>query len=428
MIIIVGGGPAGRMAALRLASAGRKVTIIEKRKLGGQCVFDGCMLVCGLNDAARAVDEARRLKEIGIIKGEISVDYPALIDKLELTQSIFSHILEKETLQAGVVIEEGKTAEVRGNEVYVDGEKREAEAVVIAAGCGINIPDVPGNTLKGTYNPRTLRTMRSLPRRLLIVGGGITGAEFAYIYSAFGVKVTLIARSGLLSVLPETLKKDALRDLKRVDIREHARLERILGDTAVEGAVVDGETIPCDAVLFAAGFTPSSPFVTGIEKRADGSILTDETMQTSVPNVYAAGDICGAPYFTPAARLRGFAAADAILGTPRKINLSQVPFTVALGRDYTVCPAVSEGYTESMINIAGPGSFWRACDSSMGHMELTTGSEGKILGFASSSPSGGLIGTYLGYLVRKGVSVGDFSELLEVHPLPDGLYSLIRFS
>ena len=97
MIIVIGGGPAGRMAALRLASAGRKVTVIEKRKLGGQCVFDGCMLVCGLNDAARAVSESRHLKETGIIKGEVTVDYPALIEKLEETQRKLSHIIEKET-------------------------------------------------------------------------------------------------------------------------------------------------------------------------------------------------------------------------------------------------------------------------------------------------------------------------------------------
>ena len=428
MIIVIGGGPAGRMVALRLASAGRKVTVIEKRKLGGQCVFDGCMLVCGLNDAARAVSEPRHLKETGIIKGEVTVDYPVLIEKLEETQRKLSHIIEKETELAGVVIETGKTAEVRGKDVFVDGVKREAEAVIIAGGCEPVIPDVPGNTLSGTYNPRTLRTMRRLPKHLVIVGGGISGAEFAYIYASFGVKVTLVVRSALLSVLPETLRKDARVDLKAVDIREHASLERIIGGVAVEGVVVDGETISCDAVLFATGFTPSAPFVSGVERRADGSIVTDENMQTSVKGVYAAGDICGAPYFTPVARLRGFAAADAILGQPRRLNLSQVPFTVVLGRDYTVCPAAEGGgTTKVMPNIAGPGAFWHVLDSSVGHMQLTAGSDGKILGFASSSPSGGLVGTYLGYLVRKGANLHDFSDLLEVHPVSDGLYYLIRF-
>ena len=96
------------MAALRLAHAGRKVTIIEKRKLGGQCVFNGCMLICGLNDAARALANARHLQSLGIIKGSVEVDYPHLLEKLETTQSKLSHVIEKETKDAGVEIEYGK--------------------------------------------------------------------------------------------------------------------------------------------------------------------------------------------------------------------------------------------------------------------------------------------------------------------------------
>ena len=428
MIIVVGGGPAGRMAALRLAGAGREVTILEKRALGGQCVHDGCMLVCALNDVARSIMSARHLEEMGILSGNVSVDYPALLEKLEATQDKLRYILNMETTGAGVKVEYGVEAEVRDGVVYVDGKPREAEAVIIAAGGQMNIPDVEGKDLPGTYNARTLRSMPALPKRLVIIGGGISAAEFAYIYAAFGCEVTLIARSSLLTMLPEPLLADARRDLSAVDIRENTPLEKILGTDHVEGVVAGGETIPCDAVLFATGVKPESPFVSGVAKGADGAILVNEQMETSIPGVYAAGDIIGGKCFTPAARLQGFAAADAILGNPRKVDLSQIPFSVVLGLDYTVCPPKTAGEKETMPNIAGPGSYWHVLDGTVGHMQLETGADGTILGFASSGPSTSLVGTYLGYLVRKGITVHEFSPMLEVHPNSDGLYSLIRFS
>ena len=428
MIIVVGGGPAGRMAALRLAGAGREVTILEKRALGGQCVHDGCMLVCALNDVARSIMSARHLEEMGILAGNVTVDYPALLEKLEATQDKLRYILNMETTGAGVKVEYGVEAEVRDGVVYVDGKPREAEAVIIAAGGQMNIPDVEGKDLPGTYNARTLRSMPALPKRLVIIGGGISAAEFAYIYAAFGCEVTLIARSSLLSMLPSPLLADARRDLSAVDIRENTPLEKILGTDHVEGVVAGGETIPCDAVLFATGVKPESPFVSGVAKGADGAILVNEQMETSIPGVYAAGDIIGGKCFTPAARLQGFAAADAILGNPRKVDLSQIPFSVVLGLDYTVCPPKTAGEKETMPNIAGPGSYWHVLDGTVGHMQLETGADGTILGFASSGPSTSLVGTYLGYLVRKGVTVHEFSPMLEVHPNSDGLYSLIRFS
>ncbi|MBQ1179257.1 MAG: NAD(P)/FAD-dependent oxidoreductase [Methanocorpusculum sp.] len=375
MIIVVGGGPAGRMAALRLAGEGREVTIIEKRALGGQCVHDGCMLVCALNDVARSIESARHLEKMGILKGAVSVDYPALLEKLEATQDKLRYILNMETTASGVTVEYGKEAEVRDGVVYVDGIAREAEAVIIA-------------------------------------GGGISAAEFAYIYAAFGCEVTPVARSGLLSMLPAPLLEDARRDLSGVTILENCPIEKVLGTDKVEGVIAGGKEIACDTILFATGVKPESPYVTGVAKGEDGAILVDEHMETSIKGVYAAGDIIGGKCFTPAARLQGFAAADAILGHPRKIDLSQIPFSVVLGLDYTVCPAKENGDVKTLPNIAGPGSYWHVLGGTVGHMQLETSSNGEILGFASSGPSTSLVGTYLGYLVRKGVTVHEFSPMM----------------
>ncbi|MCQ2356266.1 MAG: FAD-dependent oxidoreductase, partial [Methanocorpusculum sp.] len=302
MIIVIGGGPAGRMAAVRLASAGRAVTLLERRALGGQCVHDGCMLVCGLNDVARAIRNTEFLCGCGVTAGSVSVRYPAVMRSLEKVQARLSQILERETIEAGVKVEYGVTAEVRDGRVVVDGVVREAEAVVVACGAEMYVPDVPGADLPGTYTARTIRSMPALPKRMAIIGGGVSAAEFAYIFSAFGVEVMLFARHELLSVLPERMHKAVWRDLSSVKIYEHHALERVLGSDAVCGVVAGGETFACDAVLFATGMCPSSPHVSGVQKRKDGSIIVNERMETSVPGVYACGDVTGAPYFTPVSR------------------------------------------------------------------------------------------------------------------------------
>ena len=360
------------MAAMRLAAAGREVTILEKRALGGQCVHDGCMLVCGLNDVARSLRSVAFLRGSGVVAGDVSVCYPAVIRKLEAVQGKLSHILERETLEAGVHVEYGVTATMAGSTLLVDDEERVYDAVILATGAQMSVPDVPGSGLCGTYTARTIRSMPELPKRMVIVGGGITAAEFAYIFASFGVAVEVVVRSRMLAMLSGKIREGALRDLQDVTISENCPLEEVCGEHGrVTGVVAGGRVIPCDAVLFATGFVPGSPDVTGFAANADGSLRVNERMETSVPGVYACGDVLGAPYFTPVSRLQGFAAADAILGKPRTVDISRVPFTVVLGFDYTVFPDSGEGVVVSSPNIAGPGTFWHVADGSVGMMNLT---------------------------------------------------------
>ncbi len=430
MIYVIGAGPAGRRASLRLAGAGKQVTLLERKAIGGTCVHDGCMLVCGLNDVARSINTISFLKKSGVIEGGAAVRFPEVIQKLEGVQRKLEIILERETKAAGVVIEYEAEAEIRDGELFVNGQPRKAENILIATGTGIYVPDIPGNYLTGTYTAKTLRTMPELPKRLAIIGGGISSAEFAYIYTAFGCDVTIFCRSVLLPVLPEAMKKAVHRDLANVTII-YGQIEHILGKNHVEGIRINGEDMPFDAVLFTTGMMPETSLFTGMAKNPDGSIKVDEKMETSVPGIYAAGDVTGAPYFTSVARLQGFAAADAILGHPRRVDLDQVPFTIVLGLDYTICAQKKgvEGVTFSSPNIAGPESFWHVADGSVGSMHISVSKEdGQILGFATSAPGTSIVGTYLGYLVRKGVTVHEFSPMLEVHPTSDGMYSMIRLA
>ncbi len=240
------------------------------------------MLVCGLNDVARNINTISFLKKSGVIEGGAAVRFPEVIQKLEGVQRRLEIILERETKAAGVVIEYEADAEIRDGKLFINDQPREAENIIIATGAGIYVPDIPGNDLAGIYTAKTLRTMPELPKRLAIIGGGISAAEFAYTYTAFGCDVTIFCRSVLLPVLPETMMKAVHRDLANVTII-YGQIGHILGKDHVEGIRINGEDMPFDAVLFTTGMKPETSLFTGIAKNPDGSIKVDEKMETSVP-------------------------------------------------------------------------------------------------------------------------------------------------
>ena len=122
MIVVIGGGPAGRYAAMRLARAGKKVQLIEKRSagVGGQCLHQGCMTICALNDVARFMQQARVYQKYGFIGSPDGFSYPVLIQKMQETIRIIAGVLEEETKQAGVEVIRG-SAEIQGSTLLIDG-------------------------------------------------------------------------------------------------------------------------------------------------------------------------------------------------------------------------------------------------------------------------------------------------------------------
>ncbi len=291
MIVVLGGGPAGRMASLRLATAGKKVTLVEpkgkSRGIGGQCLHFGCMPVCALNDVARIIGQTRRFYERGMTDAVPALRFSNVMDETLAVQQKIAGILDHETVTAGVDVVYGKVGRVDGPRVFIGDEPVDAEATIIATGSRPNIPDVPGVTLHGVYTPHTLWDLRELPEKFTIIGGSVMAAEFAYIFQTFGSEVTVISRSGFLKNLDKHLRAIALKELAGVDIREGAEVTGITGTYRVTGlqysAGGNEASVDADAVLLAAGLVPNSGMVTGIAKGPGGEIVVNDRMQTSVP-------------------------------------------------------------------------------------------------------------------------------------------------
>ena len=438
MIVILGGGPAGRIASIRLASAGKEVRLVECRGLdgiGGQCLHFGCMPVCAMNDVARQIHASRTFESLRIFDAVPSLDYGAMIREMQTVQSKIASVLDTETRNAGVDIIYGKIGRLDAGSVYLDDEKMPAETIIAATGSRPNIPQVPGVDLNGVFTPHTLSVLKNLPRRMVIIGGGVMAAEFASVFSTFGSDVTVLSRSIFLKNIDRHLRSLALKDLAGAAIRENAAVLAINGDTKADSVTfrVAGEadeTLGCDTVLIAAGLVPRSEMLNGLKKGPLGEIIVNGHMQTSVPNVYACGDVIGPPYLTPVARYQGIIAADTILGKPRTMDYRYIPQSMNLSQELGFCITEREGTASLAIpGPAGPGSFWSVPSGTTGLAKiLLDPGTGELTGVCAAGPGGGLITGYMAFLMRHHFTVQDFEDFIEVHPSTDGAYWLAKYA
>ena len=140
MIVVLGGGPGGRLASIRLASAGKEVRLIEHGGIGGQCLHYGCMPVCALNDVARLIHSGKVFQDLGIIDSFPPVNFPRILGEMHTIQKKIASVLDTETTSAGVDITYGKTGRLEGKTVFVADEKIEADTVIAATG---SLPFIP---------------------------------------------------------------------------------------------------------------------------------------------------------------------------------------------------------------------------------------------------------------------------------------------
>ncbi|MDN7025114.1 NAD(P)/FAD-dependent oxidoreductase [Methanoculleus sp. FWC-SCC1] len=434
MIVVIGGGPAGRIAAMRLGQAGREVRLIEKRAIGGQCLHDRCMVVCALADAARAVERSRRMYDLGILDAAPRVSFPTLMTRMREVQQKLAAVLDEETRSTGVEVIYGAEGSIDGSTVFVDGERIPAEAVIAATGSRAVLPAIPGIERDGVYTYETLRLLPEVPGRIAIIGGGTVAAEFAHIFRAFGAEVTVLARSRFLGDLNEKLRAAAFRDLAGMDIREQTAAESLEGGGRVRSVAVrtaaGTDTIDVDAVFLATGLAPRSEMLQGIGKKPDGSVIVDARMRTDVPGVYAAGDVIGPPYLTPVARREGVVAADTILGRDTVMDYTGVPRALELGYEFAyVSVDGDDDLALSSPAPAGPGSFWDVPRSWTGMAQIRVDPEtGRLVGASAAAPGASLLISYIGSLMKKGIRVGDFDDFAEIHPSTDGVYWLSRYA
>ncbi|UJW77071.1 FAD-containing oxidoreductase [Rhizobium sp. SL42] len=305
--IFIGAGQAGPFLAARMASAGRKVALVERKYLGGTCVNAGCMPTKTLVASARAAQVTRSASAYGVlIPGEIGIDMKVVHGRAEKVTQDARQGLETwfDGLDSMTVIY-GQGRFEDPNTVVVNGERLIAPQIFINVGARPSIPDYHGLQDVPYLTSTSIIQLTEVPRHLVVIGGSYIGLEFAQIYRRFGAMVTVVERGTHLASREDVDISDAIADIIRAEgINVQTEATGLSFRKAADGIEVttNSGTVIASHILVATGRRPNTDDLgletTGVETDEKGFILVDDSLSTNVPGIWALGDCNGHGAFT----------------------------------------------------------------------------------------------------------------------------------
>ena len=426
--IVIGSGPAGRLASYELGKLGEDVTLIEKNHIAGTCLNEGCMVVCALTDITKFIASNNLFNSHGFIKSQLEISYDKIVEKISETQEILRKLNQEENKSVGNEIIYGE-ASINENEVEVNGESLEYDNLLIATGARPFIPNIPGSEYGLTS--KDILKIDDIPEKIVIVGGGIIACEIANIYSTLGSEVTVLARSKFLKDINDRQVNKYIMEklLSDVKLYENVKISEVKKSSVISTAGEEFEGTP----FFATGRVANSEIARGfVELNDNDTIKVDEMMKTSRDNVYAAGDVTGGIQLTPIARKEGICAARNMANYPNKISYEKVPQALSLNMEVSFVEDNSLPENDETINISvpgsvGPGAFWHLLSHDTGFSKISfDGNRNRIKKITSISPSSVSDIAYLSYLMRENYDLDDYSDFIEIHPSTDANYKIIK--
>ncbi len=434
-VIVIGGGAGGLTVASGASSMGAKVALIEKEStLGGDCLHVGCVPSKAMIEVARQVHTARTTAEqFGLAyNGEISL--AVVNDRVRLAvKMIQKHDSDERFTSMGVHLYKGVGRFSSDHTVKIGDEEIYGKRIVIATGTRPFVPPISGLDSCSYWTNETIFEQTQLPKELLVIGAGAIGLELAQALAKLGSKVTIAEQSKTFLPSEDTDIRDVARrvienevtiwldtevvSIDLVDGRKQVKLRR-------DGEIV---TLTVDEILVAAGRKPNSDQLAlrGIGVRCDerGFIETDAQLRTSVPHIYAIGDVNGRYLFTHVAGEEGKTVVqNAVLGVPKKMRYTHIPWTI-----YTSPEIFHFGMTEQEALVAGVNPVvykanlddvdrFVADHATTGLVKLITNRKGKIIGAHAVGKGAGDWMQMVILAVKKGHKIGDLSQIIYPYP------------
>lgn len=367
-LIVIGSGPGGYVAAIRASQLGMKVAVVERESLGGICLNWGCIPTKALIKSAQVFEYIQHAADYGIKVGSAKVDFEAMIKRSRdvaggMSKGI-SFLMRKNKID--VIMGTGRL--VRGKKVEVadaDGKTKTYDAKHIMLATGARAKELPNLKIddKKIIGYRRAMTLDKQPKRMVVVGAGAIGTEFAYVYHSIGTEVTVVEymEQGLVPREDADVSKELTKIYKKAGIN-------VLANTSVESVTTKGrgctvtvknratgkvEEIKCDVVLSATGVTPNTENIgletLGVEKDQRGLVKVNEYYETNVPGIYAIGDIVAGPALAHVASAEAILCVEKIAGHQvEPIDYNNVPSCT-----YCVPEVASVGMTEAAAKEKG---------------------------------------------------------------------------
>lgn len=431
-LFVIGAGSGGVRAARVSASYGARVAVAEEYRVGGTCVIRGCVPKKLLVYGAHFAEDLHDARQFGWDVPQCGFDWPRLRDtvaaEVDRLNGLYTETLDKNKV---TIFHERATIEGPNSVRLASGQVVTAERILIATGAWPVIPDVEGKEHGITSNE--VFHLESLPRRIVIAGGGYIANEFAGIFHEFGSQVTVVNRSDTILRGYDAQMRDRLLQIsmgKGIVFRFNAPFERIekLEDGSLRVHLGGCDPIECDALLFATGRSPHVAGLglenAGVELNEKGAIRVDEQNRTSCPSIYAVGDVTDRIQLTPVAIREGQAFADTVYGNnPRTVDYSCVPNAV-----FSHPPIAGVGMTEAearekLGSVQVYSSDFRAMKNVLANRnerslyKLVCHPEtGQVVGIHMIGPDAPEILQAAAIAVKAGLTKADFDATVALHP------------
>ena len=444
-LIVIGGGPAGYVGAIRAAELGAKVALVERAELGGTCLNWGCIPTKALLKSAQVYHYCRSAKSFGVVvEGEVKADLKAMVARSRQVAQTTGRGVDMLLKRSGVEVVVGSATLLSANEVQVGENVYEAKNILLATGASPR--EVPSIPIDHQYvlSSRDALILEELPETMVVVGSGAIGSEFAFLYASLGVKVTIVEyMPQFMPLLDAEVSAAAERAFRR-------QRTTIMTDTAVKGvSVVDGKCVVeveqkgevkqlvADKVLSAVGIKSNIEELNldkvGVQVERD-KIVVDNDFRTSVSSIFAVGDIIASPALAHIASAEATNCVERMFGK----NPSAIDYTLTPACIFTTPEIASVGLTEEQVqkqgieykvaryNFASSGKAAAAGDRD-GFVKLIFDAENKLRG---AHIIGANVVEMLGepsVAMAMGATAEDLARTIHAHPsLYEGIYEAAK--
>lgn len=357
-LAIIGGGPAGYVAAERAGAKGMSVVLFDKRALGGVCLNEGCIPTKTLLNSAKVLEYAHDAEKFGIKVENISIDFKKIMARKDkVVRKLVAGVGAKmKHARVDVIMANAVIREKRGEVITMDADNEEYQAnrLLICSGSEAAVPPIPGLDVEQIMTNREILKLKECPKSLVIIGGGVIGSEFADFFNAMGTKVTVIEMlPEILTGVDEEIAAFVRKEFEKKGVEYHlnARVTKLNGKEVVFEKDGQEQRITGDEVLLSVGRKANVSGIglenIGVEFTPRG-VKIDQNCRTNVPNVYAAGDVTGFSLLAHTASREGEVAVNHMLGRKDIMRYDAIPGVV-----YTHPEIAGVGLTETAAKEKG---------------------------------------------------------------------------